>query len=551
MESQRSFFAIGLVLVTFLLWTEWQQDYGPQPTNVTPEVQQSNGTDVVPKSDIITSSNSDVPSSDTAAESASIANAQLIDVYTDVLHLQIDTKGGDIVHAELLQHKVDLDSEQPFVLLRRENGFNYIAQSGLIGRDGPDANRQGRPVYSVDSKRYELSSEQITVPLTWTDGNGFKVTKVFTFNRGKYDVEVEYQVDNQTTENTQVQLYAQLKQSATEGEGSMMMPTYRGAAYSTQETRYKKYDFEEIAEANLNKSTLGGWIANIQHYFVSAWVPSSETTNQIYSRSMANNAIIGIKTPAIEVAANSSAAIKATLFVGPKIQDALEQVHESLHLTVDYGWLWFISLPLFDILNWFHGLVGNWGLAIILITLVVKGIMYPLTKAQYTSMAKMRLIQPKMLSLRERYGDDRQKMSQAMMELYRKEKVNPVGGCLPLLLQMPIFLALYWVLLESVELRHAPFALWIDDLSAADPYYVLPILMGASMWLLQKMTPMTIQDPMQQKVMMWMPVFMTIFFIWFPAGLVLYWLLSNVVTIVQAKMIYSALDKKGLGHKKT
>lgn len=546
MESQRSLLAIGLLLVSFLLWTEWQKDYGPQ---VSPQQNvQTNDGSSVPKADNVSSNDEDVPVAETNAIQSSVSQ-QLIEVTTDVFKLKIDSKGGDIVHAELLQHKTALDSDQSYLLLRDENGFSYIAQSGLIGRDSPYNKLKEKPVFQTERHTYEMSGDTLVVPMTWTDDNGLTVSKVFTFTQGHYDIDVEYQIDNQSTSPATVQLYAQIKQSNTEQGGSMMMPTYRGAAYSTEETRYKKYSFDDIADNDLNKSTTGGWIANLQHYFVTAWVPEAQTTNQIYSRQIGNTSIIGVKTPLTQIAPNSSSTIDAKLFIGPKDQEALKKVHDSLDLTVDYGWLWFLSQPLFWLLKWFYSLVENWGLAIILITLVVKGFMYPLTKAQYTSMAKLRQVQPKMKALQERYGDDRQKMSQAMMELYKKEKVNPVGGCLPLLLQMPIFLALYWVLLESVELRHAPLALWIKDLSSPDPFYVLPLLMGASMWLLQKITPMAVTDPMQQKVMMWMPVFMTIFFVWFPAGLVLYWLLSNVIQIVQAKLIYNALDKKGLGHK--
>jgi YidC/Oxa1 family membrane protein insertase len=324
----------------------------------------------------------------------------------------------------------------------------------------------------------------------------------------------------------------------------MMMPTYRGAAYSSVEKRFEKYDFDDIASVNLNLATQGGWVAMLQHYFVSAWVPDAQENNQLYTRMVqGDQAVIGYKGPVRTIAAGSVENIKASLYVGPKDQDKLEALAANLSLTVDYGFLWMISQPLFWLLVKIQSLVSNWGVAIIVITLIVKGLMYPLTKAQYTSMAKMRKLQPKMQALKERFGDDRQKMGQATMELYRKEKVNPAGGCFPLLLQMPIFLALYWVFVESVELRHAPFALWITDLSAKDPFFILPVLMGASMYLMQKMQPMTVQDPMQQKVMQFMPVMMTIFFLWFPSGLVLYWLVSNVITIVQMKMIFAGIDK--------
>ena len=335
-----------------------------------------------------------------------------------------------------------------------------------------------------------------------------------------------------------------------EDDGNMFMPTYRGAAYSTEDDRYQKYSFDEIEDDNLRETTKAGWVGMLEHYFVSAWVPSQEQTNTVYSRNLKNQyAVIGVLSPSETVASGDTKTIASTLYMGPKDQDKLAKIARGLDLTVDYGILFWISQPLFALLTFLHSLVNNWGVAIILITIVVKGAMYWLTKKQYESMARMRNLAPKMQQLKDRFGDDRQKMSQAMMELYRKEKVNPMGGCLPLLLQMPIFLALYWVLMESVELRHADFVLWITDLSTKDPYFVLPILTGASMYLLQKLQPTTITDPMQQKIMQWMPVAMSVFFLWFPAGLVLYWLVSNVITLVQAKMIYASMEKRGISSK--
>ncbi len=277
----------------------------------------------------------------------------------------------------------------------------------------------------------------------------------------------------------------------------MVASAYRGGAFSSEDSRYKKYTFDEMKDADLNKTTQGGWVAMLQHYFVSAWAPNANDTNSFYSRVIPgkDQAIIGYKAPLVDVAAGQQAEVSGKLWIGPKLQDQMAKVANHLDLTVDYGWLWFIAQPLHWLLTVFHGFVQNWGLAIIMLTLLVRGIMFPLTKAQYTSMAKMRMLQPKLAALKERFGDDRQKMSQGMMELYKKEKVNPLGGCLPILVQMPIFIALYWALMESVELRHAPFALWITDLSVKDPFFVLPILMGASMWYLQKMSPTTINGP--------------------------------------------------------
>ncbi|MBT1063846.1 membrane protein insertase YidC [Bowmanella sp. Y26] len=540
MESQRSFLLIGLALVSFLLWQQWQLDYG-QPPVQTAEVAGSTANISSPVSD-------DVPVAD-SQHPAALAETQgkLIHVVTDSLDVQINTQGGDIVSAKLADFPVTQGSTESFTLLTSEPGHQYIAQSGLIGPDGPDSSAQGRPVYTVQATEYHLTEDTLIVPLTYQNANGVMITKAFTFKKGKHDIKVEYSIQNNSAAPIHVQQYAQLKQSLAGPEGSMFMPTYRGAAYSTAEERYQKHAFDDIEDEKLNENTQGGWVAMLQHYFVSAWVPPQEEQNTLYSRILNNEfASIGFKGSLKTLAPGETLKLSSTFYAGPKDQDDLVQLARGLDLTVDYGILWWLSQPLFWLLQLIHGLVGNWGLAIIIITIIVKGAMYPLTKAQYESMAKLRALQPKMQALKERYGEDRQKMSQAMMEMYKKEKVNPMGGCFPLLLQMPIFLALYWVFLESVELRHADFFLWITDLSVKDPYFVLPVLTGASMYLLQKLQPMTIQDPMQQKIMQWMPVMMSVFFLWFPAGLVLYWLISNVITLVQAKMIYASMEKRGI-----
>ncbi len=551
MESQRSFLIIGLALVSFLLWQQWQKDYRPQPVEPV-EQQAQQTTQGVPSFN--DTGNEDVPSSDSvpAAQPAVAAQStnRIIEVKTDTLDLRIDLLGGDVISADLLKFPVEQGSDIPYSLLRSGNGL-YVAQSGLIGAQGPDASANGRPVYTAQSEFYEMTGDTLVIPLTWKNNQGLSITKTFTFTKNHYDVNVSYDINNGTGSAATVQPYAQLKQVMEfEDDGNMFMPTYRGAAYSTEDDRYQKYSFDEIEDDNLRETTKAGWVGMLEHYFVSAWVPSQEQTNTVYSRNLKNQyAVIGVLSPSETVASGDTKTIASTLYMGPKDQDKLAKIARGLDLTVDYGILFWISQPLFALLTFLHSLVNNWGVAIILITIVVKGAMYWLTKKQYESMARMRNLAPKMQQLKDRFGDDRQKMSQAMMELYRKEKVNPMGGCLPLLLQMPIFLALYWVLMESVELRHADFVLWITDLSTKDPYFVLPILTGASMYLLQKLQPTTITDPMQQKIMQWMPVAMSVFFLWFPAGLVLYWLVSNVITLVQAKMIYASMEKRGISSK--
>jgi YidC/Oxa1 family membrane protein insertase len=543
MESQRSFLFIALMVVTFLLYQQWQLDNSPiqQPAATNNQVDS-----IAPNS---ASNNDDfVPASSTATTpitKPTESSAAVIEITTDVLRLKINTQGGDIVEATLLEYETEQGSGIPFTIMQNGN-FKYIAQSGLTGAQGIDRTVKGRPIYQVDSNQYQLTGDQpLIVNLTYIAENGLSVIKRFTFEKSNYKVKLDYIIDNNSEAAASVELYAQLKQSSLVDSSSALIPTYRGAAYSTKEERYEKYDFDDIADANLNQTTQGGWVAMLQHYFVSSWVPNQTDANLLYT-SFSNNqdAVIGFKSPALIIEPNQQATTSASFYVGPKDQEALAQIADGLDLTVDFGFLFMISSPLHWLLIQIQALVINWGIAIIIITIIVKGAMYPLTKAQYTSMAKMRELAPKMAQLKERFGDDRQKMSQATMEMYRKEKVNPAGGCLPLLIQMPIFLALYWVFLESVELRHATFGLWLQDLSSKDPFYILPILMGVSMFIMQKMQPMTVQDPMQQKIMQYMPVMFTIFFFWFPSGLVLYWLVSNVISIIQMKIIFSGIEKK-------
>jgi len=540
MESQRTFLFIGLMLVSFLLFQEWNNDYNtpkadPSATTQTLKANSPESDDYVPAS-----SDSGLPASTT------LAKRSVIDITTDVFKVKIDTKGGDIVETNLINYKETKGSDVPYMLLGEFDGKQYFSQSGLIGLNGPDASANGRPTYQSEQTSYTLTGDELRVPLQFTDSNGVSFTKTYVFKKGQYDVGLEYKVNNTTSAPVQVQLYTQIKRTVQE-KGSMVDQNYLGAAYGTDEEPYEKYSFSDMADKNLNINTQGGYVAFIQHYFVSAWVPMQDQANTLYSLiTKSNAAIIGVKDEAVNVQAGSEQVLTATYYMGPKESDKLEAIHTDLDLTVDYGWLWFISQPLFVLLKWLHSILGNWGVAIIAITIIVKTLMYPLTKAQYTSMAKMRALQPKMKALKEKYGDDRQKFGQATMEMYRKEKVNPMGGCFPILLQMPIFLALFYVFLESTELRHAEFVLWLTDLSAKDPYYVLPILFGASMFITQKLQPMTVTDPMQQKMMTFMPVIFSVFFLWFPSGLVLYWLVSNLISIVQMLIIYRGMEKKGI-----
>ncbi|WP_158972823.1 membrane protein insertase YidC [Paraglaciecola sp. L3A3] len=542
MQSQRSFLLIALAFVTFMLWQQWQVDYGPKPLQAAPQVSQQNNSGDAPLS------SDDVPMASATGQNFTQNKAQygkIISVKTDTLVLSIDTVGGDVISAELVKFPVEQYSKDSYSLLRPNGDELFIAQSGLIGKDGPDS--KGRPTYITEQDSYVLEGQTLTVPLTLVTPEGVKITKNFVFTKDSHKIDVTYIIENNTSNAKQLQQFGQLKQSMLKEDGSMFMPTYRGGAFSTEEDKYEKYSFDDMTDKGLKKTTIAGWAAMIEHYFVSAWVPPQNETNNLFSRVLQNtNGVIGFTGQPIIVQAGETAQIGSALYLGPKDQDTLAGIARGLDLTVDYGFLFMISQPLFTFLQFIHSLVGNWGFSIILITIVVKGAMYPLTKKQYESMAKMRALKPKMDALKERYGEDKQKMQQAMMKMYKEDKVNPMGGCFPLLLQMPIFLALYWVLLESVELRHADFIFWITDLSSKDPFFVLPVLTGVSMYLLQKLQPMTMTDPMQQKIMQFMPVAMSLFFFIFPAGLVLYWLISNIITLVQAKFIYASMEKRGL-----
>ncbi len=543
MDSQRNILLLALALVSFLLYQQWQVEKNPEPQQKV-EQAQNNGT--LPAPDF-----SD-PLADPAPQSVT-PSAQIITVKTDVLTLSIDTFGGDVIKADLNQYAKEFESEDPFQLLKNSQGHTFIAQSGLIGPQGIDLNSTSRPTYTVSAKNFELADgqDELSVSMTYAS-KGLQYTKTFVFKRGQYDIKVKYDVVNHSGTNATFGMYAHLRQDLMDDGGSITMPTYRGGAYSSQDVNYEKYSFDDMQDRSLaiRLENGQGWAAMIQHYFAAAWIPQEIPGTSLYTRVIGNKGDIGVRLPNTTIADGSAGSIEAKLWVGPKLQEEMAEVAPNLDLVVDYGILFFIAQPLHWLLSAIQGIVINWGVAIMVLTFIVRGAMYPLTKAQYTSMAKMRMLQPKLQAMRERIGDDRQRMSQEMMELYKKEKVNPLGGCLPILLQMPIFISLYWALMESVELRHSPFFGWIMDLSAQDPYYILPLLMGASMFMIQKMSPSTITDPMQQKIMTFMPVMFTFFFLFFPSGLVLYWLVSNVVTIIQQTLIYRALEKKGL-HTKT
>ena len=475
---------------------------------------------------------------DAVSNTVAAVSDKLIRVQTDVFDLAIDPLGGDIVQLKLPLFPRRQDRpDVPFQLFNNDANQLYLAQSGLTGSNGPDARANGRPLYSASQSSYTLAEgqDELVVELTFSEA-GVNYVKRFSFKRGTYDLAVSYRIDNQSNQPWSGNLFAQLKRDASADPSSSTATgsaTYLGAALWTAEKPYTKVSMSDMDSGPLKENVQGGWVAWLQHYFVTAWIPAKDTANTVQTRKDSQgNYIIGFTGPALNVPAGASAETSATLYAGPKTQKNLLALSPGLDLTIDYGMLWFIAQPIFWLLEHIHNLLGNWGWSIICLTIVIKLAFFPLSAASYKSMARMRAVAPKLAALKEQFGDDRQKMSQGMMELYKKEKINPLGGCLPILVKMPVFLALYWVLLESVEMRQAPWMFWITDLSIKDPFFLLPIIMGATMFIQQQLNP-TPPDPMQAKVMKLMPIIFTFFFLWFPAGLVLYWVVNNCLSIAQ------------------
>jgi len=466
---------------------------------------------------------------------------------TDSLDLVVSADGGDVVSASLPKFPVRLDTpDQPFRLLENNNFRRYVAQSGLIGPDGIDASGNRARYASQGVTNNGDGSHTLTLAWTGNDLMGMQVYKRFTAHDDRYAVNVSFDIRNGGSSVASVTSFAQLKRDNTQapdGNTGFGVRPYLGAALTQPDERYTKLSFSDLSDEPFSKRLPAGWVAILQHYFVSAWIPSQQTSHDYFASQLSNgDNVIGYKNQNVDIAPGSAATITQTLYVGPKDQVALAALAENLDLVIDYGWLWWLAQPLFWLLTLIQQFVINWGLAIIALTIVIKLIFFRLSAASYKSMAKMRTVQPKIQSIRDQYADDKAKQQQAMMELWKKEKINPMGGCLPMLIQMPVFIALYWVLLESVELRHAPFILWIEDLSAMDPYFVLPILMGISMWLMQRLNPAP-PDPMQAKIMMYMPIAFTFLMMWFPAGLVLYWLCNNLLSFAQQYVVTRQIEQ--------
>ena len=549
MDARRAIILFSIAIVSYMLVLKWSDDYNKTPVASSVEPVQQFSPSSVPSIAEETSGNEDAPvlSEDAPQVSAvSTPSTQWIEVQTDVLNLRIDPQGGDIVYASFKKYPQSIEAKDvPFVLLEQSNMRTYVAQSGLVGKNGID--KKGRALFSSQQTKYEMSDgqDELVVKLS-IQQDGVLINKVYKFKRNDYLVQLGYEVDNRSQQSWQANFYAQFKRDQSSDPSqmeSMGMNSYLGAAVTRPAERYFKIDFDDMDEGAFKEKVTGGWVAFLQHYFLSAWVPNTDAAHTYNVRKAGSHYISGYYDDALVVEAGTQGSTFTGLYLGPKDQEKLSEIAENLDLTIDYGMLWWVAQPLFWLLTTIYSFVGNWGWSIIFLTVIVKAFFLPLSAKSYRSMANMRRVAPKLTALREQFGEDRQKLSQEMMGLYKKEKINPLGGCLPILVQMPVFIALYWVLMESVELRQAPFMLWIEDLSIKDPFFILPLIMGASMFIQMQLNPAP-ADPMQAKVMKLMPIIFTVFFLFFPAGLVLYWVVNNILSITQQYIITKQIENE-------
>lgn len=542
MDNIRTFAIFGLLIVSLLLWEAWQKDYVRPQQAIENAAVEEIAADLPDIADIADTNQQDLPTLPSAENLASLpeiaqdlaaVSTNKIHIKTDLMDLYIDTKGGDIRDLALLKYPVESKTPDVPVQFLADTALNFfVTQSGLRSNTSAPTHYDN---YVVEQSDYELSDgdDTLLVPLHWQTEDGLRITKTYHFKRDSYLIDVEYQIENSTGETFSAYPYAQFNRVRPE-EDSGFIYTYTGAVFSSEGHEYEKVDFDDLDDAAFSRSATDGWTAMIQHYFVAALIPeASEQEIGFYGKAInGRNYTAGLRMPAINVQNGDSQQAKYSMYLGPKEHKRLEVIKENLDLTVDYGVLTIISQPLFTVMEWIHKLTNNWGWSIVFLTVLIKLAFYRLSAASYRSMASMRKLTPKLATLKERFGDDKQKFNQAMMELYRTEKINPLGGCLPILVQMPVFLAFYWVLVESIELRQAPFIFWLQDLTAMDPYFILPVIFGLSMWFQQRLNPAP-QDPAQAMVMKAFPIVFTVFFAFFPSGLVLYWVVNNLLSIAQ------------------
>jgi YidC/Oxa1 family membrane protein insertase len=557
MDNLRPVLLITLAFLGYLMWMEWQKDYAPAPAQTASSsvaTPAAGNVEAIPSpaGAVANTELADLPQAgeapaatepaETQAQATMQALSQVVTVTTDVLEVEIDLVGGTLVNARLLNYPLVLKNPDEKVNLLHRDGPNpFIAQSGLLSSQAAPNHTS---TYQAESLSFELQpgADEISVPLTWQSEDGIVVTKTFVFRRGEYVIDVLHHLENQSGNNWSGNRYDQLQRSvsAEETESSFTNPgsySFTGMAFYSPEDKFEKLAFDDVSDDPFTKTFAGGWLAMIQHYFFAAWIPPGDEVGTYSTKEISAQGqpryLARTVSPTYSVSAGGAQTFSSRLYLGPKLQEQLEAVAPGLEFTVNYGIFTVFSKPLFWLLSHIHSIVQNWGWAIVLLTVLIKLAFFKLTEAQYRSMARMRKLQPRIEQLKERYGDDRQRMSQAMMEMYKKEKVNPLGGCLPILVQIPIFIALYWVLLESVELRQAPFILWIDNLSVRDPYFILPALNAIFMIWTQKLTPMAGMDPLQRKMMSMMPVVFAVMFAFFPAGLVLYWATNAGLSLAQ------------------
>lgn len=554
MESQKIFVYIAFFFMTLLLWNTWEKEHVPQKPTIN---QNEHSSLALNQSETLNTDASSNKLNDNNNQNgiskinqASLSTNKVITVVTDTIEAKINQQGGNIVSLKLLKYPESLTkTDEKIQLLNSQSEKLYIAQSALISNSGPDKTEQ-QALYSSDKQNFVLANDKnsIIVKLNWQNSKGLTVNKIYQFDRGKYLIKVSYVIDNNSNQTWSGYLVNQILRKnpqTSQSSAWFQIHPFIGAAISSPEERYKEINFKKMETENLNQNVSNGWLAMVQHYFLSAWIPNTFKTNTYFTDYINNDTyVIGMKSPDINVESKQHEIINSELYVGPSETDILKNIAPGLDLTVSYGWLWPISAFIFSLMKMIHQIVLNWGWSIVLVTLLIKLIFYPLSAKSYSSMANMRKIQPKMEELKQKYGDDKQKLSQAMMEIYKTEKINPLGGCLPILIQIPVFFALYMVLLESVELRQAPWILWIHDLSMPDPFYVLPILMGLSMLIQQKLNPPP-PDPTQAKMMLILPIVFTVLFINFPSGLVLYWIVNNVLSILQQWYIMRRFELAG------
>ena len=550
MGTRRFFLVLAIALVSLMLWQEWQLDYGRPAAPAAPAVPlpaAAPGPVPATPGDDVPDVRAPVAVGEAPARRTEppLPQTGYIRVETDVLQVDIDPRGGTLVGLALKHYPVEKRvPDVPVRLLRRSPEDFYIVQTGLLARQAPAPSHEA--LYRSDSTDYRLgNAESLAVDLHWQSGTGVTVTKTLLFRRASYSIEVIHRINNQSDVDWRGNVYGQLQRTPPGKRESYFLYTYTGAVLSTPEDRYRKIDFGDIRKGTAPVDAEAAWAALIQHYFVTALTPASRREIwRYYTRPVPSTGghIIGALSGSHQVPVGESRALGQVLYLGPKLQRELKTVADGLELTVDYGFLWFIGKVLFWLLEAFYRLTGNWGVAIVLLTLFIKLLFYRLSAAGYRSMADLRRLQPRMQALREHHGGDRQQMNRAMMKMYKEEKVNPLGGCFPILVQIPVFIALYWVLLESVEIRQAEFVFWIDDLSSPDRFFVLPILMGLTMYAQQKMNPPPM-DPMQEKILSVMPLVFSIFSAFFPSGLVLYWVASNILSIAQQWKITRDLER--------